>query len=231
MAFGLITDFFNVFYPELCSGCGNSLNKGEKIICLTCDATLPITDFHKHQDNPLEKIFWGRIPVCAGASYLYFKKGGKVQNLLYHLKYNGVKEVGILMGEQYGEILKSVKRFSDSDYIIPVPLHDKKEKKRGFNQSEQFGVGLAKTMNKTIVNNNLIRIQYSDSQTRKTRFNRWENVADIFEVKNPEMFQSKKILLVDDVITTGATLESCANALLKNCPGIEINIATIAFAN
>ena len=226
----LISDIGNLFYPQLCAGCSNILNANEDILCLACSFTLPVTDFHNHGNNEMEKIFQARINIQSGASYLYFKKGGIVQNILHRMKYEGIREAAIVLGRNYGKILKESERFNDIDVIIPVPLHKKKEKKRGFNQSEEFGRGLSESMGKPLQINNLVRITPSETQTRKSRFRRWENVADIFHVDTPAGIENKKVLLVDDVVTTGATLESCAIALMNKCPGIEIKIATIAFA-
>ena len=226
----LFKDITNLFYPPLCIGCRNALLEKEKILCLACEYSLPVTDFHTYKDNPIEKVFYSRFILKNGSSYLYFRKDGIVQNIMHHFKYSGIREAGILLGRKYGSILAKNEEYRDIDYIIPVPLHKKKQKARGYNQSEEFGKGLAESMHTELMVNNLVRSLASETQAKKTRAERWKNVDGIFEVLDKEVLKNKKVLLVDDVVTTGATLESCAQILITNCPGIEINVATIAFA-
>lgn len=226
----ILSAFSHLIYPELCLSCGTALNAGEKLICLECRFSLPKTDFHLIKDNPAEKIFWGRVPVQMAASYLHFEKKSGIQSILHHLKYRGKKEIGRMLGHWYGLDLKKseIPRF---DMIIPVPLHPSKFRSRGYNQSEWFGKGLSESLGIPVVTDNLVRIRKSESQTRKSRFNRWQNVSGIFAVQYPERLINRHILLVDDVITTGATLEACAQTILAlNC-GAKISMVTLAFAN
>lgn len=228
---GIFKDFTNLFYPALCAACGNALKKKEKSICLNCKYTLPFTNFHLQPGNPLEKVFWGRFDFIRAASYLYFKKESRVQQLLHNIKYKGVKEAASLAGNWYGTQLIQEKAFADSDFIIPVPLFNEKQKARGFNQSEYFGKGLSSSLGCILDAGNLVRTRATETQTKKSRFMRWKNVEGTFFVKHPERLENKTIILVDDVITTGATLEACAQTLLSlNC-GIKINIVTLAFAS
>lgn len=171
----------------------------------------------------------GRVPIVSAASLYYFTKGGSVQKLIHQLKYKGKKEIGNFLGSYYGQELNGSEHFSSIEGIIPVPLHKKKQKKRGYNQSDIFAQGLSSTMNIEVLNNILERNHFSDTQTRKTRFNRWRNVKDIFEITTSEKIQGKHILLVDDVVTTGATLEACTNKLLESSAS-SVSIATIAAA-
>jgi ComF family protein len=224
----MLNDFFNLIFPKICFACNGDLLKQEEVICTSCQFSLPKTNYHLDEDNPLTKIFWGRVGVKNVAAYYYFKKGGRVQNLLHQTKYKGAKQVGERIGELYGFDLQKSNWIETVDYIIPVPLHSKKLKKRGYNQSEYFARGLSKSTNKSLETTILYRKKHSETQTKKSRFNRWENVSEIFDVKNMEKLEGKHILLVDDVITTGATLEASVKVLLKvNC---RVSIVTIASA-
>jgi ComF family protein len=224
----MFNDFFNLIFPKLCCGCNNALLKNEKIICTNCVISLPKTGYHLDKDNPINKAFWGRVEIEMAASYYFFSKKSKVQNLLHHLKYRNNKEVGFVIGELYGHELKEAKHFKKIDFIIPVPLHPKKMKKRGYNQSEWIAKGLTSSMDASINLDVLYRKIDSKTQTKKSRYNRWENVGEIFGVKNPETIEGKNILLVDDVVTTGATLEGCAKVLAEH--SCKIHIVTIACA-
>jgi ComF family protein len=223
-------DLFCLFFPNLCAGCGRQLIRGEKVICLHCLFHLPKTYFHHDTDNPLSRVFWGRISLEGVAAYLYFQKGGTVQHLLHQLKYKGHKEIGLQMGKLYGNELKNAGVFKDAELIIPVPLHPRKFRQRGYNQSEMFAEGLASVMQAKLETRTLYRKTYSQTQTRKSRYNRWENVESIFGLKNPERIIGKHVLLVDDVITTGATTEACAH-VLHQVPGVRISVASIAYAS
>jgi ComF family protein len=227
--FNLITDFVSLLYPRLCLACGNSLFKHEVTLCTHCLFELPLTNFHKSTDNQLDKVFWGRVPVFRTAALFYFVKGGKVQHLIHQLKYKGMKEAGIYPGMLLGKELIKEKDFSDIDFIIPVPLHPKKLRKRGYNQSEMFADGISLSTGFAVNTDVFIRTVATETQTRKSRFARFENVKEIFKVTKPELLTNRHILLVDDVITTGSTLESCVNILLE-IPGIRISIASIAYA-
>ena len=223
----MINDFFNLIFPKLCNACNGVLLKSEHIICLNCLVSLPKTDFHKDKENPLNKIFWGRVDIEMTTSFYLFSKKGKVQNLLQNLKYKGVKEVGSAVGELFGFDLKESEFYKDIDFIIPVPLHQNKLKKRGYNQSEWIAIGLSKSMNVPVNLCSLYRKSNSQTQTKKSRYKRWENVEDIFALANKDV-AGKRVLLVDDVLTTGATIEACAQVLIQqNC---KVLVATIAYA-
>lgn len=226
----MLNDFFALIYPKVCASCGKSLFKKEYAICTNCAYHLPKTNFHLLTNNPIEKIFWGRVEIFSAASYYSFGKGGKVQHLIHELKYKGHKDVGITIGSMYGFELKKSDKFESIDTIIPVPLHPRKQKKRGYNQSEFFAEGLSKSMKVQTDFKTLFRAHESETQTKKSRFNRWKNVESIFQLKNQEALIGKHILLVDDVITTGATIEACAQTLLQ-APDVKISVATIAYAN
>jgi ComF family protein len=189
---------------------------------------LPRTNFHNDPENDAAQVFWGRARIENTASYLYFQKKGIVQSILHKLKYKGEKELGVFMGRIYGYELRDT-LFAQVDVIIPVPLHIQRLKKRGYNQSEMFAKGLAEVFHKPVDVESLKRRIANPSQTRKHRYERWLNVNEVFEVIYPENLVGKHILLVDDVVTTGATLESCANVILE-CENTKVSIVTLAKA-
>ena len=223
----MLNDFLSLIFPKVCAACGKSLFKSEDCICTYCMYHLPKTNFHLYPDNPVIRLFWGRTNIFSASSLYSFSKGSKVQHLIHQLKYRGKKEIGTSLGRYYGRELKVSPLFSSADIVVPVPLHSKKLKKRGYNQSETFALGLAETMEAENGNNILIRSYASQTQTKKSRFDRWKNVEEIFKVSLPEKIQGKHVLLVDDVVTTGSTLEACANKILE-VPGTKVSVATIA---
>jgi len=229
MVMSLTEDFLSLVFPNNCAACGNNLFEHEEVICSLCEFHLPQTNYHMDYDNPVAALFWGRAQVKSAAAYYHFNKGNRVQHLVHLLKYKGRCDVGIYLGRQYGQYLKNSPLFRSVQMIIPVPLHRSKLLKRGYNQSEQFALGLSRSMNLPLNITSLTRTQASQTQTRKSRFNRWENVSGIFEVSDSESLIDKHILLVDDVITTGSTLEACIT-VLQTIPGIRISVAAIAVA-
>lgn len=224
----MLSDFFALIYPESCSACNETLLKNEHVLCTSCIINLPKTNYMHYPDNPVSKIFWGRIPVENACSYYLFSKGGKVQHLLHELKYKGNKDAGYVPGKLFGSELKQ-SVFNQIDAIIPVPLHLSKLKKRGYNQSEIIALGLSETMEKPIKTDWLIRKHASETQTKKSRFKRWENVKEIFATQKHEEFEGKHLLIVDDVVTTGATIEACAQLLLQ-VKNVKISIVALASA-
>jgi ComF family protein len=226
----LIDDFISLFFPKTCPACGNNLFSNEKVICTKCLYHLPKTDFHKERDNPVSKVFWGRVNLQSAAAMYYYRKGGKVQHMIHQLKYKGYQEIGTFLGEVYGSELITMDEFREIEMIIPVPLHRRKMLKRGFNQSEVFANGLAKSMNVEVDTTSIIRSIATTTQTRKSRYKRWENVKEIFELKNPAKLAGKHILVVDDVITTGATMEACVQVILQ-APETRVSVAAIGFAS
>ena len=222
----MINDFFNLIFPRLCASCNDALLKSENAICNMCQISLPKTNYHLDKDNQLNKVFWGRVGVEMVAAYYHFTKKSKVQNLLHQLKYSNNKEVAEKIGLLYGYDLKEAVLFAGIDLIIPVPLHPKKLKIRGYNQSEWFANGLAQSLKIGVNTVSLVRKVDSQTQTKKSRYDRWQNVGEIFAVKNEALLVGKSILLVDDVVTTGATLEGCAQVLkAHNCKVFMVTIA------
>lgn len=197
---------------------------------MKCLHDIPRTRFHLSSENKVEQLFWGRVNIEKATSYFFFRKGSRYQKLIHFLKYKGLKEIGFEIGKHFGFEMAESGYFSDVDMIIPVPLHPKKLKKRGYNQSEWIAKGFAFGLNRPVNTDILHRIVFTSTQTRKTRFERWKNVEGIFEVTEPDKFYNKHILLVDDVITTGSTLEACAFSMQK-IPGIKISVASLGYAD
>ena len=223
-----LKNIFNLFFPELCQICEKPLTKGESILCVTCRSDLPLTNFSKLKGNKVETSFYGRIPLHAATSLLYFNKKGNTQKLIHQLKYRRQQQIGAFLGNWLGEAMLLSKRFENIDCIIPVPLHPKKLKKRGYNQVITFGKSLSEILNIPLLENVLIRISTSNTQTFKSRFERSANVEEKFDLIDKEILKNKHILLIDDVITTGATLEACCIHLMQT-PNIKISIATMTY--
>lgn len=223
------SDLIGLLFPNLCNACGTPLFYHETTICTKCLFDLPFTDYHLHQENRVAKQLWGRLPLNAAMAMLYFRKGAKVQSLIHNLKYNEKTEVGTKLGNLLGERLKISENYQDVDLIIPVPLHHAKFKKRGYNQSSFIASGVAEIMNIPYHEDFLVRLMVTESQTKKSRYTRYENMQSVFGVPLPDQILNKHILLVDDVITTGATLEACANELLSKGAS-KVSLAALAFA-
>jgi ComF family protein len=223
-----LEDFFSLFFPVLCPGCGKSLFKNESVLCTDCIYHLPYTNFHLEKENRVARQLWGRIPFAGSASFLYFHKGSRVQNLMHQLKYNNRPDIGLKLGEMYGHAL-TTSDYKKTDIIIPVPLHPHRLKERGYNQSDHFAKGLSNTLGIPLHTSLLKRNTATGTQTKRSRFSRYENMRDVFEVTDRDIIAGKHLLLVDDVITTGATVEACGIKLLE-APGTTISIATIAYA-
>lgn len=223
-------NLLELFFPSLCVTCGNRLLSQEKYLCLDCWLDLPVTNFHLEPENKVAQLFWGRVQIENATAWFHFRKGSNYQQLIHFIKYKGLKELGFECGKRLGTGLAESESFSAIDMIVPVPLHPKKYKQRGFNQSEWIGRGLSDALQKPVITGNLYRKIHSSTQTKKSRLERWQNVEGIFDVKDPEPFLEKHILLVDDVATTGATLEACAVPLL-NIENTTVSIATLAYAD
>ena len=219
----------NLFYPRVCAACGETLLKDEETVCLKCRYTLPFTGYENHADNPLAQVFYGRVRFHAVTACFFFAKTGKVQHLIHELKYKNNPEAGVFLGQELGKTIKDAPLFQGIDYLIPVPLHPRREKQRGYNQSLLIAQGINEVTGIPIGDKYLIRAIYTTTQTKKSAEERHKNVKDIFEVRFPEELEGKHVLLIDDVLTTGATLESCAHQL-ENIPGITISAATAACA-
>ena len=224
----LLKDFTHLIYPKLCLTCGNDLSNKEELMCAKCEYDLPKTKFHKETDNPVEQIFWGRTQIEQATAYFFYKKGSRYQKLIHDLKYCGQKQIGQKLGKKMAmELIDSP--FKEVDAIVPVPLHPRKQRKRGYNQSEMIARGISDVFDAPVIKNSLYRKLNNKSQTKKSRFDRWQNVKDVFAVKNENDFTNKHVLLVDDVITTGATLEACINQLL-NCKDCRVSLISLGYS-
>ncbi|MCX2574037.1 ComF family protein [Pedobacter sandarakinus] len=224
-----INDLIGLLFPEVCYSCGVGLFRGEKMVCTKCLYDLPFTDYHKYKENRVAKQLWGRLPVNAAMAMLYFRKGGKVQTLIHRLKYHNKTEIGVFLGNMLGEKLKEAPLYGDIDIIIPVPLHRKKLKLRGYNQSAFIASGIAEQLGVGFRDDVLVRVTSTESQTKKSRFSRYENMLLVFKVEIEAEILNRHVLIVDDVITTGATLEACASVLLAK-GAAKVSIAALAFA-
>jgi ComF family protein len=220
---------FHLFYPHNCIGCGSDVIDKENFICLECINELPYTNFAMHANNPVEKKFWGKIALTSAMSLFYFSKVSIIQNIIHEFKYGGNREAGHYLGRLIGQSLANSNRF-DIDIIIPIPLFKKKEKQRGFNQAAVLCKGISEVMNTVVLQNIVTRVVHTETQTKKHRAERWQNVEKSFSVTKPELLEGKHVLLVDDVITTGSTLEACGSQILK-VNGARLSIATLAMAS
>ncbi len=219
----------HLFYPHICTGCGSDLLEESNLLCLKCTHDLPHTHFANFEGNPVEKHFWGRLPLTAGYSEFYFSKEFLIQHLIHQLKYKGDIQIGFYLGELMGKTMLSSSRFSSVDALIPLPLYADKEHKRGYNQAAVICNGISSVMNIPVLNGQVIRQHATETQTRKHRTERWENVKGSFRIVNKNVLANKHVLLVDDVVTTGATLEACGNAVMQ-AENVKLSIATLAYA-
>ena len=226
----LLQKIFTVFYPKLCLTCETQLLQNEQILCATCRSQLPETDFINTPNNLIEIALKGRVPFVAATSLLFYRKKGIVQSLIHSLKYKNKQEVGIFFGEWMGEQLKISKRFESIDVIIKVPLHPSRYKQRGYNQLSVFADVLSDYLKIPVFDNVLIKVNASNSQTKKDRLSRFEKINERFKIVDTTILTEKHILLVDDVFTTGATIEACANEILKT-PKVKISIATMVVSD
>lgn len=223
----IINDVNTLLFPLVCFGCNAQLTRGEKLLCTVCRHQLPLTDYNFNDENPVDRIFYGRINIKKANSFLFFNNRGIVKNIIHYLKYKNQEQIGAFLGDWFGQIVKENNYLKDIDYVIPVPLHRKKLKKRGYNQTANFAKQVAFHIGANYVDNILVKTANSRTQTKRNRLSRWYDNRSLYEVTDKELLKNKKILLLDDVITTGATMEICAMPLNK-IEGTEIYIASMA---
>ncbi len=225
----MLKSLANLFFPKVCYACLHYLNDNEDTICTSCRHHLPITNFHFNNDDSVTKIFYGRVKVAYGTALFRFEKKSLVQQLIHGLKYKGYEHISPFLGDWLGGELKTIKAYEDIDVVIPVPLHKKKLKKRGYNQVAGFGKQIAECLHADYRDDVLLKITDTTSQTTKNQFTRWNKTDELFTIKNTSVIENKHILLVDDIITTGATLEACIT-ILNHAKNIKISVACMAIA-
>jgi ComF family protein len=220
--------FSHLLYPHYCEGCGTDVLPNHHLLCNSCTNTLPATNFLPIANNPIEKIFYGRIPISMAGSAFYFTKSSLLQHVIFQMKYKGNTDAGIFLGKLLGEALLASERFTDIDMIVPLPLNKKRQEKRGYNQAALIAEGISQILYKPINTTAVIRTVNTKTQTHENRINRWKNMQEVFAIAHEAAIQGKHILLVDDVITTGATLESCGEVIVQ-IPNTKLSIATVAY--
>ncbi len=223
----ILNDINSILVPEGCFGCNTLLIKGEEWLCTVCRNQLPLTYYNYNDENPLDRIFYGRVSIKKSTAFLFFNENGIVKNLIHHLKYRNQEKIGAFLGDWCGAIIKEHKHLNHIDLVVPVPLHKNKFKKRGYNQVSLFGKRIAYHLNTTYQEDVLIKTKNSKTQTKKDRFLRWQTTQDLYKQNNSITLNNKNILLVDDVITTGATIEACVKAM-SHSEGITIYVLAMA---
>ncbi len=226
----MLSSVINLFFPKVCFACDGYLHDNENDFCISCRHALPVTNFHFNKDHHVRDVFYGRSRIEHATALLYFQKKGRVQHLLHNLKYKKQERIGTILGQWLGGELNSIPEYHYIDVVIPVPLHASKLKKRGYNQVDKFAQEIALALNSDFINDALVKVTKSSSQVFKNRFKRWQSKQQQFALQNADTISNKHILLVDDIITTGATLEACIIELQKS-KGIKISIAAIAFTS
>lgn len=225
----MMINLLNLFFPPVCMACDSHLNDNEKHICTFCRNELPVTNFHLDINNAVAKRLYGRVNFINATSLLWFNKKGIVQHLIHNLKYKGHEEVGVFLGKWLGEELSEIKSYKNIDVVIPVPLHKSKLRKRGFNQADKFGREIAKSLSVEFNDTVLVKTKATTTQVFKDRLKRILTHEADFSISEHHSLKGKHILLVDDIITTGATIEACANQLFA-IEGVRISVATMAIA-
>ncbi|TSE08006.1 ComF family protein [Aquimarina algiphila] len=223
----MLRDLAYLLYPIYCAACNSPLYKNERLLCTSCRHELPLGNFHNVNAKKIEKVFYGRAKIENATSLFVFHKDSLVQNLIHNLKYRGREEIGTELGQWLGSDLSQITEYQDIDIIIPVPLHKKRLQERGYNQVEKFGIEIAKKLSAKYIDSVLKKKSYNKKQSKHGRLSRWINTSETFKVENESLLVNKHILLIDDIVTTGATIEACVKEL-NTIPGIKISIATMA---
>ncbi len=226
----MITDLIDIFFPEVCAGCEIFLYSGEQTICTTCRHELPLTLHHQQRDNEVYRRFYGRLPIEWASAFCYYHKKGIVQQMVHKLKYRGIEDIGKILGNWYGGLLSDVPHLSDIDIVLPVPLHPRKLRQRGYNQVDAFGKAVASSLHAAFDNDLLVRNHYSNTQTKKNLLARTSLTNELFSIKTADELESKHFLLVDDVVTTGSTIEACGKAIFQ-IPGARLSVVCMAMSH
>lgn len=223
----ILNDINTILVPRLCFGCNAPLYRGEEHVCTVCRNQLPLTEYTFNAENPVDRIFYGRINIIKASAFLFFTEKGIVKSIIHYLKYKNQEQIGSFLGDWYGHILKENNFLNQIDFVVPVPLHRKKLRKRGYNQVSLFAKQIATHINAQYIDHVLIKTANTRTQTKKSRILRWQNKQALYVLSDQDIFRNKNVLLLDDVITTGATMEACATALSRTT-GINIYIASMA---
>lgn len=224
-----LSGLFHLFFPHRCAVCNRILGTGEEGICLECNLRLPRTGYHRWPDNPLERNFWGKIPLGRASAYFFYRKDAPYRRIIRLLKYSGRKDLGETFGKQMAAELALTGFFDGMDVVVPVPLHPRKLRQRGYNQSECIARGIAAVTGLPLDTTSVTRLKHTGTQTHRSADQRWENVREAFVLRAPERFSHRHVLLVDDVATTTATLTACADAFAP-VEGVRISILTLAIS-
>lgn len=225
----LFSSLVHLFYPHSCDGCGRDLARTENILCLRCQRRLPATGFQLYTGNPVERALWGRADISHGMAGYYYAPASLLQRLIHRFKYHRRKDIALHLGRQLGRMLQQSAWLYEISCIVPVPLHAARERRRGYNQAALLAEGIAAVTQKPLAAQAMRRTSPAGSQTRSNRISRWENVAHVFSVCDNPAVQGRHVLLVDDVITTGATMEACSHALLA--ARAQVSVCSLAFTS
>ncbi|MGV9013390.1 MAG: ComF family protein [Flavobacteriales bacterium] len=224
-----LLDLVGLFLPRRCAACDQALYTAELAICGNCASDLPLLRGHNDPENRVEQLFRGKVRLESASAFLIFSKGGKVQRMLHRLKYKGDRNVGLELGMRMAEDAMTCPRFASVDLLMAVPLHRDRERQRGYNQAQVLVEGMAAAWDLPMADGGLLRMASTRTQTRKGRMARWGNVKEAFQIDAPEKLEGKHILLVDDVVTTGSTLEGCV-LTLQAVPGVRVSVMACACA-
>ncbi|MDE3251176.1 MAG: ComF family protein [Bacteroidota bacterium] len=223
-----IRDLLPLFLPHHCETCGSDVLGSHQFLCSRCQEKLPVTGFLKYAGNPVEKLFYGRCRIQQAGALYYFTKDSLLQHILFALKYREQKDAGYFLGRMIGYALQKTDRFDEVDCLIPLPLHPRKENRRGYNQANLIAAGIVEVWRRPLIPDAMIRTRFTESQTQRNRIDRWQHMQDVFSVAKPDLLNNRHLLLVDDVVTTGASLEACAKSLLS-LPNTRVSIVTAAY--
>ena len=226
-----LRELLQLFFPETCEVCGKALRYGEHLLCTDCLLDIPQIYLHNMERNPVEKMFAGQVQFERATAFFNYQKHTNYAHLIHKLKYQGRDDIGIWLGEMFGVKLQESGFLDGIDAILPIPLHPKRQRKRGYNQSQMIAEGIANITKTPIITDAVIRAVYTNTQTRKNKDERAKNVQGIFEVTDNKALENKHILILDDVITTGATCISCAETILQNSNVKSVSFASVALAN
>ncbi|MBE6288323.1 MAG: ComF family protein [Mediterranea massiliensis] len=224
-----LESLLHLFFPQRCAVCGTLLREGEEAICLHCNIDMPRTGYHLQEGNPVERLFWGKIPIERATSYFHYAKGSDFKQILWKFKYKNHRQLALQMGRLMAAELGNSSFFQEIDVLVPVPLHPHKRRQRGYNQSELLAKGISEVTGIPLDTVSLVRRKYTETQTRKSPYERWENVSGIFYLQHPDKLIGKHLLLIDDVLTTASTITACADALV-DIEGVRISVLTLAVA-